>query len=130
MTTGPDGFTRLAGDAAYDRLHGVDGHVQATTIPRMAKPSMEVNISFRVARSLRDAAREKAEERQENVSDVLREALERYVRLAVCPEPECERLRSALAAVRSIADEPGGAFTAGASQLKRELRVILSRAGR
>jgi hypothetical protein len=47
----------------------------------MAKPSMEVNISFRVARALRDAAREKAEERQENVSDVLREALERYVRL-------------------------------------------------
>lgn len=51
------------------------------TLPRMAKPSMEVNISFRVRRELRDAAREKAEERQENVSDVLREALERYVRL-------------------------------------------------
>lgn len=51
-----------------------------TTIRRMAKPSMEVNISFRVPRALRDAAREKAEERQENVSDVLREALERYVR--------------------------------------------------
>lgn len=44
------------------------------------KPSMEVNISFRVPRTLRDAARAKAEERQENVSDVLREALERYVR--------------------------------------------------
>lgn len=51
-----------------------------TTLPRMAKPSMEVNISFRVPRALRDAAREKAEERQENVSDVLREALERYVK--------------------------------------------------
>ena len=25
---GPDGFTRLAGDAAYDRLHGVDGLTQ------------------------------------------------------------------------------------------------------
>ncbi len=47
----------------------------------MAKPSMEVNISFRVRRELRDAAREKAQERQENVSDVLREALERYVKL-------------------------------------------------
>jgi len=44
----------------------------------MAKPSMEVNISFRVRRDLRDAAQEKAKERQENVSDVLREALERY----------------------------------------------------
>jgi hypothetical protein len=32
---GPDGFTRLAGDEAYDRLHGVDGHVQAAT-PRYA----------------------------------------------------------------------------------------------
>lgn len=45
-----------------------------------AKPAMEVNISFRVSRKLRDAAQAKAEERQENVSDVLREALERYVK--------------------------------------------------
>jgi hypothetical protein len=51
-----------------------------TTLPRVAKPSMEVNISFRVSRALRDAAQAKATERQENVSDVLREALERYVR--------------------------------------------------
>lgn len=51
-----------------------------TTIRAMTKPSMEVNISFRVPRALRDAARKKAEERQENVSDVLREALERYVK--------------------------------------------------
>lgn len=50
-----------------------------TTLPRV-KPAMEVNISFRVKRSLRDAAREVADERQENVSDVLRDALERYVR--------------------------------------------------
>lgn len=42
---------------------------------------MEVNISFRVSRALREAAQKKAEERQENVSDVLRDALERYVRL-------------------------------------------------
>lgn len=41
---------------------------------------MEVNISFRVPRDLRDAAQAKAAERQENVSDVLRAALERYVR--------------------------------------------------
>lgn len=43
------------------------------------KPSMEVNISFRVHRSLRDAAQEKARQQQESVSDVLREALEQYV---------------------------------------------------
>jgi hypothetical protein len=46
----------------------------------MSKPPMEVNISFRVSRALRDAANEKAAERQENISDVLREALERYVK--------------------------------------------------
>ena len=51
-----------------------------TTLPRVAKPKMEVNISFRVKRELRDAAAAKAAERQENVSDVLREALERYVK--------------------------------------------------
>lgn len=51
-----------------------------TSLGRVAKPSMEVNISFRVPRALRDAAREVADEREENVSDVLREALERYVR--------------------------------------------------
>lgn len=50
-----------------------------TTLPQV-KPRMEVNISFRVSRELRDAAVAKAEERQENVSDVLREALERYVK--------------------------------------------------
>ncbi|HKY58325.1 MAG TPA: hypothetical protein VJL80_09830 [Aeromicrobium sp.] len=45
----------------------------------MAKPSMDVNISFRVRRELRDAAQAKATERQENVSDVLRAALEEYI---------------------------------------------------
>jgi Arc/MetJ-type ribon-helix-helix transcriptional regulator len=39
-----------------------------------------VMYSFRLPRSLRDAAKEKANERRENVSDVIREALERYVR--------------------------------------------------
>lgn len=53
---------------------------RVATMPSVAKPSMDVNISFRIKRELRDAAREKAEERQENVSDVLREALERYVK--------------------------------------------------
>lgn len=43
------------------------------------KPPM-VMWSFRVPRSLLEAARAKAEERQENLSDVVREALERYVR--------------------------------------------------
>lgn len=52
----------------------------SATVPPVAKPSMEVNISFRVSRALRDAASAKAEERQENVSDVLRAALERYVK--------------------------------------------------
>lgn len=54
--------------------------MSAARLRRVAKPKMEVNISFRVSRTLRDAAVAKAEERQENVSDVLREALERYVR--------------------------------------------------
>lgn len=52
----------------------------SASVRLMAKPRMEVNISFRVSKELRDAATAKAEERQENVSDVLREALERYVR--------------------------------------------------
>jgi hypothetical protein len=46
----------------------------------MTRPAMEVNISFRVSRALRDAAQAKAAERGENVSDVLRAALERYVK--------------------------------------------------
>jgi hypothetical protein len=46
----------------------------------MTRPGMDVNISFRVPSDLRDAARVKADERGENVSDVLRAALERYVR--------------------------------------------------
>lgn len=52
-------------------------HARKTTT---VKPKMEVNISFRVSKELRDAATAKAEERQENVSDVLREALQRYVK--------------------------------------------------
>lgn len=75
--------------AAVDRAESAEAEVErlkdledakSTTLRRMAKPSMEVNISFRVPRALRDAARAKAEEREENISDVLREALERYVK--------------------------------------------------
>lgn len=44
------------------------------------KPRMEVNVSFRVPRELRDAAQAVATERQETVSDILRAALERYVK--------------------------------------------------
>ena len=50
-----------------------------TTSLDPVKPRMEVNISFRVRRELRDEAQQKATERQENVSDVLRAALETYV---------------------------------------------------
>lgn len=49
------------------------------TLPRVGKPKM-VMRSLRVPEKLWDAAREKADEREENISDVLREALERYVK--------------------------------------------------
>ena len=45
----------------------------------MTKPPM-VMRSHRFPLALYEAAQAKAEERQENISDVLREALERYVR--------------------------------------------------
>ncbi len=49
------------------------------------KPRMEVNISFRTSKGLRDAANAVATERQENVSDVLRAALGAYVTsAAIC----------------------------------------------
>lgn len=49
------------------------------TVPRVAKPSM-VMRSLRVPADLWERARAKADERGENISDVLRDALERYVR--------------------------------------------------
>lgn len=52
------------------------------TRPRMrpvAKPPM-VMRSFRVPAKLYAAAKAKAAEREENLADVIREALERYVR--------------------------------------------------
>lgn len=50
-----------------------------TTLRGMAKPNM-VMRSIRVPLALWTAAREKADEREENISDVIREALERYVK--------------------------------------------------
>ena len=46
---------------------------------RVAKPAM-IKRSLRVPAKLWAAAKEIADEREENLSDVLREALERYVR--------------------------------------------------
>lgn len=46
---------------------------------RMAKPAM-VQKTYRVPRELYEAAMKKAEERQENIADVIRAALERYVK--------------------------------------------------
>ncbi|MDN4161123.1 hypothetical protein [Nocardioides abyssi] len=45
----------------------------------MAKPPM-VQKTYRVPQPLYERAMAKAEERQENLSDVIREALERYAR--------------------------------------------------
>lgn len=50
-----------------------------STLRRVAKPKM-VMRSLRVPEKLWEAARAKADEREENISDVIREALERYVR--------------------------------------------------
>jgi hypothetical protein len=48
-------------------------------IARVAKPPM-VMRSIRVPLRLWNEAKAKADERQENISDVIREALERYVK--------------------------------------------------
>lgn len=52
---------------------------QPAKMRRMAKPRM-VQKTYRVPRDLYEAAMKKAEERQENIADVIREALERYVK--------------------------------------------------
>lgn len=51
----------------------------STTVRRVTKPPM-VMRSIRVPAKLWAAAKAKADEREENISDVLREALERYVK--------------------------------------------------
>lgn len=48
-------------------------------VRRVARPPM-VMRSFRVSAKLWASAKAKADEREENLADVLREALERYVR--------------------------------------------------
>jgi hypothetical protein len=50
-----------------------------TTLRRVSKPKM-VMRSLRVPEKLWEAAKAKADQREENVSDVIREALERYVK--------------------------------------------------
>lgn len=49
------------------------------TVRRVAKPPM-VMRSIRVPAKLWDEAKAKADEREESISDVVREALERYVK--------------------------------------------------
>lgn len=51
---------------------------QPATMRRMAKPPM-IQKTYRVPVPLYEAAMAKAEEQQENLSDVIRDALERYV---------------------------------------------------
>ena len=55
------------------------GVTPSVSVRRMSKPPM-VMRSHRFPAALYEAAKAKAEEREENISDVLREALERYVR--------------------------------------------------
>lgn len=50
-----------------------------TTLRHVAKPKM-VMRSLRVPEKLWDAAKAKADEREENLSDVIREALEKYAK--------------------------------------------------
>lgn len=52
---------------------------QTAKMRRMAKPRM-VQKTYRVSREVYEAAMKLAEERQENLADIIRDALERYVR--------------------------------------------------
>lgn len=51
----------------------------STSLPRVPKPVM-VMRSLRVPEKLWAEAKAKADEREENISDVIREALEKYVK--------------------------------------------------
>lgn len=53
--------------------------MNTVTIQHMSKPVM-VMRSLRVPLRLWNEAKAKADEREENISDVIREALERYVK--------------------------------------------------
>lgn len=61
----------------------------------MAKPPM-IQKTYRVPVALYDAAMDRAEERQENLSDVIRRALEQYAagyRCRICGERRATRTR-------------------------------------
>ena len=51
---------------------------QSDTVRRMARPRM-LQKTYRVPKSLYEAAMAKAEEREEALSDIIRAALEKYV---------------------------------------------------
>lgn len=53
--------------------------IRPDKIRRMAKPPM-IKRTYYVPKALYEAAMDRAEEREENLSDVIREALERYVK--------------------------------------------------
>lgn len=81
---GPEGdqqeaYMLAASPAGARRRQEADWGRRVTTLPRMAKPKM-VMRSLRVPEKLWEAVKAKADEREENISDVIREALERYVR--------------------------------------------------
>ncbi|GHJ59118.1 hypothetical protein NOK12_16360 [Nocardioides sp. OK12] len=104
---------------------------RSASLDAVAKPSMEVNISFRVSRELRDAARETADEREENVSDVLRAALERYVAAGGGvrthrPTPRC---RCGRVVESSTLQEVRGLLQAGRCEEHGEVAVTWSHPG-
>lgn len=61
----------------------------ADTLPRVTKPPM-VMRSVRVPLKLWEKAKRKADEREENISDVVRAALERYTKDEPSPSPDPE----------------------------------------
>lgn len=78
---------KIAASLGWRRIEGKDycaAHVPSVlrvvnTLRTVAKPPM-VMRSIRVPEKLWAEAKAKADEREENISDVLREALERYVK--------------------------------------------------
>lgn len=73
-------YLRDAEDHRHDCPRRVPMNVNTpATLHRVAKPNM-VMRSFRVRLELWTEAKVKADERQENISDVIREALEKYVK--------------------------------------------------
>lgn len=120
---GPDGFTRLAGDAAYDRLHGVDGHIQSVTpgrippayhehdaagcldcdcnaAPWSSKTPCTCPVEDAATLAALDRLRRERDEHQWNALKMARKAERR----AEDAEAEAERLRDALVAVRRAFD--------------------------